>query len=133
MGTNEKKLAKEEKVWAQEKELLQREYNLKEDKKNFKNSKKKKMSMSKKLICFLFINCTLIELFVGWVTIKSLNISMVTMYAADLSPLVALVGAVVGEVIGYAVYAIKSARENTVNGITYMYAEHELKKQDTVG
>lgn len=41
------------------------------------------------------------------------------MLAVDFSPLTALIGAIVTEVIGYAVYSIKSMKENTKGGITY--------------
>ena len=48
------------------------------------------------------------------------------MLSPDFTPLVTLVGAIVSEVIGYAVYAIKAAKENCANGITYMKVQHEL-------
>ena len=44
----------------------------------------------------------------------------------DFSPLVTLIGAVVTEVMGFAVYAIKATKENTANGITYMMAQQSL-------
>ena len=44
----------------------------------------------------------------------------------DFSPLVTLIGAVVTEVIGFAVYAVKATKENTANGITYMMAQQSL-------
>ena len=53
----------------------------------------------------------------------------------DFTPLVALIGAVVGEVLGYAIYSLKAAKENTLNGITYMTAQYELeqkKKQENI-
>ena len=44
----------------------------------------------------------------------------------DFSPLVTLIGAVVTEVMGFAVYAVKATKENTANGITYMMAQQSL-------
>ena len=39
--------------------------------------------------------------------------------AIDFSPLVTLIGAVVGEVIGFAIYSLKSTKENTAGGVVY--------------
>lgn len=121
MNFNQRKkmLEEEEKFWAQEKELLEREQKLINEKENFKKRNKKKISTSKLLIAFLFLNCTFIELFTGWVTVKSIFLSQMYGTSVDFSPLVTLIGAVVGEVIGYAVYSAKSAKENTVGGIVY--------------
>lgn len=37
----------------------------------------------------------------------------------DFGPLTMLITAVVSEVIGFAIYAVKSTKENTVGGIVY--------------
>ena len=79
----------------------------------------KKIPTSKKLILFLFLNCTLIELFTAWVTIKSLYLAETLLITPDFTPLVSLIGAIISEVIGYAVYAIKSAKENSKGGIIF--------------
>lgn len=96
----------------------------------FQKKPRKKIETSKKLIAFLFLNCTLIELFVGYVTIASLQIAATVGLAADFSPLLTVVGAVVTEVIGYAIYAIKATKENTKDGIRYLTAQHELNEQE---
>lgn len=122
-----KKLEHQEEQWSKEKQILEREYSLKEDKRNFEQKyKRKKMSTSKKLITFLFVNCTVIELFVLWVTVQTLHLAMLTDTIVDFTPLVTLVGAIVSEVIGYAVYAIKSAKENCEGGVTYLRAQAEM-------
>lgn len=82
-------------------------------------SNKKKTSVTKLLILFLFINCTAIELFTGWVTIQNIMLARDFGIMLDFTPLVTLVGAVVSEVLGFAVYAAKSTKENTVGGIVY--------------
>ena len=87
----------------------------------------KKLSTSKLLILFLFINCTLIEVFTGWAMIKMLAIALATGLTIDFTPLVALIGAVVGEVFGYAVYSLKAMKENTVGGLVYDSALRELE------
>lgn len=79
----------------------------------------KKISTTKKLIIFLFANCTIIELYTMIIVFMSLIFSLKTDIAPDFSPLVALIGAIIGEVIGYAVYCLKSAKENSIGGIIY--------------
>lgn len=112
----QKKLTEKEAQWEEEKPLLERENTLKQEKEKFKKSK---TSTSKFLIVFLFVNCTIIEIFTGWSIIKMLSISLETGNSIDFSPLLALIGAVVGEVIGYAIYSLKAVKENTVGGIVY--------------
>ena len=51
--------------------------------------------------------------------VKMLSLAFVAGTMIDFTPLVALIGAVVGEVFGYAIYSLKSTKENTVGGIVY--------------
>ncbi len=70
---------------------------------------KKKLQFSKLMLLFLLVNCTVIEVF-----------AMAAMwFMQDLSPLVALIGAVCTETISVCAYFIKSAQENSVGGITH--------------
>lgn len=119
MTISEQELQKQEKEWQDEKLLLDRKINLDNEKKLYKEKAKKKISTSKKLIFFLFLNCTILEIFVGYVTVESLRISSMMGTFMDFSPLITIVGAVVSEVIGFAIYAIKSAKENCAGGIVY--------------
>lgn len=116
---NNKTLTLEEKKWEVEKGYLERLYKLKTDKKAMKRKLLGKVSTSKLLISFLFVNCTAIEVFTAWTTVKSFELAHELMISPDLTPLVALIGAIVGEVIGYAVYSAKATKENTVGGIVY--------------
>ena len=111
---------------------FEREQQLKEDKKSFRKKFHKKIPTSKWLIYFLFINCTLIELFTGWVTIKSLQLAAMTYILPDFTPLVTLIGAVVSEVIGFGVYSLKSAKENTTGGIVYETAMMNIKTSNNM-
>lgn len=113
------KITREEQNWTNQKKYLNKKIELKKDKELFLLKNKKKISTSKILILFLFINCTIIEIFTGWVTIKSFSYSLMTGNAIDFSPLVTLIGAVVGEVIGFAIYSLKSTKENTAGGVVY--------------
>lgn len=125
----EHEIRKEEIYWNAEKVILERKQKLREEKREMRKSKK--MSTTKLLIWFLFINCTLVELFTGWATAQSLKISYTTGNPMDFSPLVTLVGAVVTEVMGFAVYAVKATKENTANGITYMMAQQSLNNNES--
>lgn len=129
MDINKRKnsLRKKQKNWEQEKDIIIEQIKLKNDKEKIKGHNK--LSMSKKIILFLFINCTLIELFTGYITIMDLNIAKTT-GMVDFSPMIALITAVVGEVIGFAVYAVKSMKENTQGGITYQAMMNEFEQQE---
>ena len=126
MTERERDLIIAERRRQKEKPLREREYKLKEDQRQFKETHRPKISTSKLLIIFLFINCTIIEIFTGYVTLKSLDIATMTFMMPDFTPLVTLIGAVVSEVIGFAIYAIKSAKENTSGGIVYETAMMNL-------
>lgn len=133
MTKEERDITIKEHRWQREKEVLERKYKLKQEKREFKKQFLPKISTSKLLILFLFINCTIIELFTGFVTLKSLDLTILTMANPDFTPLVALIGAVVSEVVGYAVYALKSAKENTAGGITYEAAMRQIDEDKAKG
>ena len=130
MTKAEKEIVLQEKQWEKEKSLQERKYKIKKEKRELKSLYGFKLPTSKLLILFLFINCTLIELFTGWVTIKSIDLATLTMVGPDFTPLVTLIGAVVSEVIGFAIYAIKSAKENTEGGIIYETTMAKLQQED---
>lgn len=133
MTKEERDITIKEHRWQREKEVLERKYKLKQEKREFKKQFLPKISTSKLLIIFLFINCTIIELFTGFVTLKSLDLTTLTMANPDFTPLAALIGAVVSEVVGYAVYALKSAKENTAGGITYETAMRQINEDKAKG
>lgn len=133
MTKKERDITIKEHRWQREKEVLERKYKLKQEKREFKKQFLPKISTSKLLILFLFINCTIIELFTGFVTLKSLDLTTLTMANPDFTPLVALIGAVVSEVVGYAVYALKSAKENTAGGIIYEAAMRQIDEDKAKG
>ena len=130
MTKAEREILLQEKQWEKEKSLQERKYKIKKEKRELKSLYGFKFPTSKLLILFLFINCTLIELFTGWVTIKSIDLATLTMVGPDFTPLVTLIGAVVSEVIGFAIYAIKSAKETTEGGIIYETTMAKLQQKD---
>ena len=106
--------------WEEEKQYIIKQQEIKKQKQDL--YKYKKLSTSKILTFFLFLNCTAIEIFTGWVTVMNIQIAKELMITPDFTPLLALIGAVVGETIGFAIYSIKAAKQNCVGGIVYEQA-----------
>lgn len=122
----QERLQKKQARWQIKKEILKQKNEMKKEKSELKY----KMPTSKKLITFLFVNCTVIELFTFFVTIQSINLSPLTGMNVDTAPLITLIGAVVGEVIAYAIYSVKATKENTEGGIEYLRAVGELQERE---
>lgn len=91
----------------------------------------KRFPTAKVLMTLLFVNCTVVELFTMWATDQSFKLAYATQLAPDLTPLNTLVGTVVAEVLGFAVYCLKSMKENTKGGIVYESAVGNLPPADT--
>lgn len=89
---------------------------------------KKKMTTSKKLILFLFINCTIIELFTLAVIAISFPFAAKIDSLPDFSPLTTLISTVVTETISFGIYSVKALKENTAGGITYDMAMKEFEE-----
>lgn len=90
----------------------------------------KELPMSKKLICYLFANCTIIEIFTLIVTFISVLQVRDTLAPADFSPLLALIGAFVTETVGYLIYTLKATKENCKGGLTYELAMKETEEDE---
>ena len=127
---NERDIALEEAKWRIDKNLIERKQAIMNDKAVTYKKTVKKPSTSKLLIMFLFGSCTLIELFTGWVTVQSIILAREAFIAPDFTPLVTLIGAVVAEVFGFAVYSLKSTKENTAGGIVFEQAMHHMNNGD---
>ena len=84
-----------------------------------RKSKKIKLAYSKILLIILFVNFFVLEGFIGFVTIKSFALAYVTGLSPDFTPLITLLGAVLGETISYWIYCAKSKAENTAGGVVY--------------
>lgn len=105
-------------AWEQEKKAIKIQQQIAKEKRKLLNPFAK-ISFSKWLIFFLFLNCTALEIFTAWVTVQTISLAFATGAIIDFSPLVTLIGLVIGEVIGYAIYSLKSMKENTKGGIVY--------------
>lgn len=108
--------------WEEDKKILETVYQIDKEKRDLKQRYKPeagKKTTTKLLISFLFFSCTAIEIFTGYVTLRSFKLAEMTNMSPDLTPLITLIGAVVGEVVGFAIYVIKSTKENQQGGIVY--------------
>lgn len=117
----QKKIKQKASLWNKEKEYLTIEKDMEHEKQQIKNKykeQKRKLSMTKFLMYFLFISCSVVQLFTIYITIKIINIG----FEIDLTPLTMLITAVVAQVVGFAIYALKSTKENTKGGIIYQTA-----------
>lgn len=83
--------------------------------------------MSKILIWFLFLNCTIIEIFTGYITLIDLELAKMG-GTLDFTPIVTLIGAVVGEITAFAIYSAKASKENSQGGIIYDLAMRKYNK-----
>ena len=81
--------------------------------------KKRKASFSKILLTILFINFFALELFIGFVTVQSFSLAFATGLTPDFTPLITLIGSVIGETVSYGIYCAKSKAENTQGGVVY--------------
>lgn len=95
-------------MWEREREVIQMRNDLKNERNQFKKPLFKPTT-TKLIVAFIFINCTVVEIYSMWVMYK----------LADISALYSLISAVVGEAFTFAIYAAKSTKENTVGGIIY--------------
>lgn len=124
-----KSIEKIKQRWEQKKIILKLKQDIKNEKKQFKS----KPSTTKLFITFLFCSCLAIEIFTGIVTWKSMTLAYEVAIQPDFTPLVALISAIVSEVVSFAVQALKSAKENCKGGIVQDIAMREEKNLDEEG
>jgi len=114
--------------WQREKAILEKEQEIEEEKYALKKrSWDRKLPFSKILMIFLFINFTILEFFTAWVTIQSFSLAYAIVTMPDFTPLITLLGAIIGETISYAIYSAKSQAENTSGGLIYESAMLDLQ------
>lgn len=108
-------------LWDAEKPLIEIQNKIDEEKKELiqERNQIKFPSCSKIFATFLFINFTILEIFTGWVTIKSFSLASTMGITPDFTPLITLIGAVIGQTLSYWIYSSKSKAENTQGGIVY--------------
>lgn len=120
-----------EKLWQAEKPYIERQNAIDAERKEMitERHKIKFPSWSKLLLIFLFLNFTILEIFIGWVTIHSFALAFAIGMMPDFTPLITLIGTVVGETVSYGIYSAKSKAENTEGGIVYETAKWEMKQE----
>lgn len=117
-------------LWNARKPLIQTQNQIEEEKKELtiERIKTKFPSCSKIFASFLFINFTILEIFIGWVTIKTFSLALSIGVMPDFTPLVTLISAVIGQTFSYGIYAFKSKAENTKDGIIFESAMAEYQQ-----
>ena len=119
------------KNWEKEKILVMAEQDLKEDIQKTRNRKKppkaqrRQLTTTKFLMLFLFISCSVIELFTMYAIIKGMNMGLM-----DFTPLTMLITSVVAETVGFSIYSLKSMKENTKGGIVYQTALFDKQNEN---
>ena len=121
-------LKRKKENWQKEKEIIIEETELQKDMNKY--IKKFHIPTSKIIMLFLFINCTLIELFTGYITIQNFKLVRDIGGMVDLTPLITLITAVVGQVTGFAIYSIKATKENIKGGIVYDSAMKQFENEE---
>lgn len=101
------RLKLQEMEWKRKKRLLDKRKALRKSKLEY--LPKLKISTTKLVMLFIFLNCTAVEVYSMWVMVEM----------QDISGLYALITAVVGETMSFLIYALKSTKENTEGGIVY--------------
>ena len=87
----------------------------------------KKISFGKILLIFFFVNSIALELFTAYVTLVSLQMAINIGTFPDFTPLITLLGEVIGQAIAYAIYCAKATKENTSGGIIF---EQDMQKKE---
>lgn len=98
--------------WEKKKARYIANQKLKKEKQEFYAKYRKPLTTTKKLALYIFINCTIVEIY-----------AMIVMFIfRDLSSLYTLISAIVTEGFGFAIYCYKSTKENSAGGITFEQA-----------
>ena len=96
---------------------------------DLKASRRKRLSTSKIVLWFMLILLLAIVIFTGYITISMLGLAAV-IGVMDFTPLVALISAMVGQVIITLGYFVKSTKENTEHGLTYELAIRQSSQEE---
>jgi archaellum biogenesis protein FlaJ (TadC family) len=108
------------KRWEREKKIAEKLLQIKQEKKELRQKFFNiNFNFSKVFAFLLFINFTVIEIFTGWTTIQSFNLAYAIGMMPDFTPLITLIGAIIGQTLSYGIYANKAKAENTKDGIKF--------------
>ena len=128
-----RKIRRQEQNWAIEKVNLQRQNDIKNEYTDIINKKPRRITTGKLAMWFLFILCLGVIIFTGYITLKEFTLAYTFGLMPDFTPLVTMIGAIIGATIDVAAYFAKSTKENTRDGIIFEAAaanNFEKKPQD---
>ena len=114
-----KKIKKQEENWQIQRLNLKRINDIKNDYNKIKNKNPFRITTGKLAMWALLILCLAVIIFTGFVTMKEFSLAYALGLMPDFTPLVTMVGAIIGAAVDVAAYFAKSAKENTKGGITY--------------
>ena len=117
-----RKIKQQQENWQIERINLKRENSIKNDYNKIQNKNPFKITTGKLAMWILLFLCLIVIVFTGWVTIKEFSLAYALGVMPDFTPLVTMIGAILGAAIDVAAYFAKSAKENTKGGITYQAA-----------
>lgn len=117
-----RKIRQQQENWQIERINLKRENSIKNDYNKIQNKNPFKITTGKLAMWILLFLCLIVIVFTGWVTIKEFSLAYALGVMPDFTPLVTMIGAILGAAIDVAAYFAKSAKENTKGGITYQAA-----------
>lgn len=121
------------KYWQREKAILEQELKMQQEKKEITDKRFNiKFNTSKLFAFLLFINFTAIEIFTAWVTIKAFALAYAIGIMPDFTPLITLIGAIIGQTLSYGIYSNKAKAENMKNGITYEIAMSNMQNNNEI-
>lgn len=122
---------KEKEQWEIEKPILEQREQIKQERNTITGKKEKsKIAFGKLLMIFLFINFTLLEIFTCGITLYSFSLAFAIGMMPDFTPLITLLGSVIGETLSFGIYCAKSKAENTKGGIVYETALREFDNKN---
>lgn len=128
-----KQMADRAKNWDIEKPLLEQKQKIKQEKAVITGKEEKnKLAFGKLLMIFLFINFTFLELFTCAITVYSFSLAFAIGMMPDFTPLITLLGSVIGETLSFGIYCAKSKAENTKGGIIYETALREYNNDKEI-
>ena len=116
------KIKQQQQKWKIEKKNLQRQNVIKKQYKTVSQKNPFKITTGKLALWIMLIICIGVIIFTGYITVQQFALAKQLLITPDYTPLVAMVGGILGAVFDVLGYYAKSAKENTEGGVTYMKA-----------
>lgn len=114
-----KKIRHQEENWQIQRLNLKKQNDIKNDYNKIQNKNPFKITTGKLAMWILLSLCLIVIIFTSFITIKEFSLAYTLGVMPDFTPLVTMIGAILGAAIDVAAYFAKSAKENTKGGITY--------------